>query len=168
MTQNNVSSETQNNYIFKYIYIASDHAGLQLKDFLVKHLMQQLNLRFNKVIDLGPLVGSTEATRCDYPDFAHKVCTHIKTDTDAGILICGSGVGMSITANRHPHIRAALAHNKHLAGLSRQHNNANVLCLGQQFVAPDDALNMAQIFLTTTFDGGRHSVRLAKLNLQNI
>ncbi len=116
-----------------------------------------------KVKDLGPL---TEAS-VDYPEFAHLLCEEMKPHASdphtLGVLICGSGQGMAIAANRHSHIRAALCWSVEVAKLSRSHNNANVLCLPSRFVTDDLALEILNVFLSTEFEGGRHERRVAKI-----
>lgn len=138
------------------IAISSDHAGVELKSQLVAFLK---TLDMN-VIDLGPHTMDS----VDYPDFANHLCANLLEGlAGRGILICGSGIGMSIAANRHPHIRAALVQTPEVAGLSRQHNDANVLCLGARFVDTETAKACVKTFLTTKFEGGRHANRVAKL-----
>jgi len=138
------------------IAIASDHAGVELKHLLTQHVAA----RGCEVIDLGP----QDAASVDYPDYAHKLADWMKDKPDAsGILICGSGIGMSIAANRHAHIRAALVCTPEQAALSRQHNNANVLCIGARQITESTAREIINIFLTTEFEGGRHEVRVNKI-----
>ena len=144
---------TQKNQIF----IASDHAGFLLKSFLIQEL-QKLNF---KITDLG--CNSAEIS-VDYPDFAQKLAKKIKKDSDFGILICGSGIGISIAANRNKHIRAALCNNVKLAKLSRAHNNANVLALGARIITQKSALAITKAFFATQFEGQRHERRVAKLS----
>jgi len=142
----------------KKIYIASDHAGFLLKDFLVKELKKA---RFD-VIDLG---CDSEEKSVDYPDYAQKLCKKVaEKSSDFGILICGSGVGISIAANRFKHIRAALCHNIKSAKLARAHNDANVLCLGGRIIKNSTALSITRNFLATKFEGGRHEARVRKLS----
>lgn len=142
------------------IALASDHAGVELKAALVVMLRAQ----GHEVVDLGP----ADTQSVDYPDFAHKLADWMKNKPDArGILICGSGIGMSIAANRHAHIRAALVSTPEQAALSRQHNNANVLCLGARQVSEQIARQCVEIFLSTAFEGGRHEGRVSKLNLSS-
>ncbi len=139
------------------VYIASDHAGFALKELIVN----DLNEKGYHVIDMGT---SSATESVDYPDFAHAVVQALETDCGAqGILICGTGIGMSITANRFPHIRAALCHSDHDALAARQHNNANILCLGERTTDKNQALDFVDIFLTTSFDKGRHQQRLDKI-----
>ena len=137
----------------KTVYIASDHAGFSLKNFLVKHLVE----KGYAVHDLGP----ADTARCDYPDSAFAVTSALKKDESAfGILICGTGIGMSMAANRVPGIRAALAACEFHARACRAHNNANVLCLGERVTGPGVAAALADIFLNTDFEGGRHLRRV--------
>ena len=137
----------------KKIFIASDHAGYQLKQYLINKFTDQL-------INLG--TESEESV--DYPDFAHELTSQINSFPDSlGILICGSGVGMSITANRDPNIRAGLVHNAELAKLIRQHNNANVLVLPGRFIDVQEAIKCVENFLNTEFESGRHKKRIDKI-----
>jgi ribose 5-phosphate isomerase B len=139
------------------IYIASDHAGLELK----KHVVDYLKSFPYHTHDLGPF----DMTSVDYPDYADLVCQKLKTDSNAfGILICGSGQGMALRANKYSHIRAALVYNDEISGLSREHNNANVICLGSRFCTLENAQNWISIFLKTQFSEGRHALRVAKVS----
>ncbi len=135
------------------LLIAADHAGFELKEHLKK-------LRPNL---LWEDLGTASGERVDYPDFAYKLATRITKDTDRGVLICGSGQGMMIGANRFPKVRAALAWMPEIAKLSRTHNDANVLCLASKFTDAETAALMLDIFLNTKFEGGRHLGRVAKL-----
>jgi ribose 5-phosphate isomerase B len=137
------------------LLIASDHAGFDLKEFLVAELTK---LNFS-IKNLG---CHSALESVDYPDFAKKMCEQNKQD-DVGILICGSGIGMSISANRFKKIRAALCLDEEMARLSRAHNDANVLCLGARFTDKSLALKITKIFLSTKFDGGRHIARINKI-----
>ena len=134
------------------VYIASDHAGFTLKASLKAHLEQ----KGCKVEDLG----THSQDSCDYPEYAHSLCRKVLESGHKGILICGSGIGMSIAANRHPGIRAALCMHEFQARTSRQHNNANVLCLAERLTAPALAAMMTDIFLQEEFEGGRHEKRV--------
>lgn len=139
------------------IAIASDHAGVDLK----KSIKQDIENAGHQVVDLGP----TDTQSVDYPDFAHKLAQWMKDKPQSsGILICGSGIGMSIAANRHSHIRAALVCTPEQAALARQHNNANVLCLGARQLPEATARAATKTFLETAFDGGRHETRVKKIN----
>lgn len=140
------------------IFIASDHAGFELKEFLVKELTKLGFL----VSDLG--CDSAEKS-VDYPDYAKKLCQKITAKNNLrGILICGSGIGISIAANRFKHIRAALCYSAKAAKLSRAHNDANVLCLGARLTKNSSALSIAKAFLSSKFEGARHERRVAKLS----
>ena len=136
--------------------IGSDHAGFHHKEAIKKMLLEQ----GWQVEDKG--THSTEST--DYPDYAHPVATMVAGGkATAGILVCGSGNGVCMTANKHLGVRAALCWNTEVASLARQHNNANILCLPERFVTQETALEMVNIFLTTAFEGGRHERRVEKI-----
>ena len=138
------------------IAIASDHAGVDLKARLDEHL-RGLG---HEVIDLG----SATAASVDYPDYADTLAAAIgEQRAEQGVLICGSGIGISIAVNRHRHIRAALCHDGLSARLSRQHNDANVLVLGARLIGEDVARDCATTFFSTAFEGGRHQRRVDKL-----
>ncbi len=138
------------------ILIASDHAGFALK----QHLASFLASLGHEVKDLG-----VEAERSvDYPDFAHRLASAISAgEAERGILICGTGIGMSMAANRHPGVRAALCHDAYTAEMARRHNNANVLCMGGRTTGPAVAEQMTALFLATPFEGGRHQRRVGKI-----
>jgi ribose 5-phosphate isomerase B len=138
------------------LLIASDHAGLELKTALLRALP---TLPWQ---DLG--THSTESV--DYPDYADKVCALVRAPTHVGVLICGSGQGMAIRANRHRDIRAALCWHEEIARLSRAHNDANVLCLGARTMDFKACERILTTFLTTSFEGGRHTPRVEKLGWQ--
>ena len=141
----------------KTITIACDHAGYDLKNALKKEI---LNMGF-EVIDCG--TNSSESV--DYPDFAKLAVNNIlKKKSDIAVLICGSGIGMSITANRFNGIRAALCRNEDDAKLARQHNNANILALPGRQIDVDEAKNCFKFFINTSFDGGRHQKRVEKID----
>jgi ribose 5-phosphate isomerase B len=138
------------------VAIASDHAGVELKAALKDELVA---LGF-RPLDLG--AHSSESV--DYPDFGHALARAILDKTaKAGIAICGTGIGISIAANRHAGVRAGLAHDETTAKLAREHNDANVLALGARVVGADLARKMVRAFFATTFGGGRHTGRVAKL-----
>jgi glycine hydroxymethyltransferase len=138
------------------IAIGADHAGMQLKTMIKSHL----DSRGLLIHDLGAF--SEESA--DYPDFARAVAQSVvHGQNNLGILVCSSGVGMSIAANKVPGIRAALVFNQELARLARQHNNANILCLGQKFTSPEEALKIVEVFLDVPFEGGRHERRIKKM-----
>lgn len=147
------------------IYLASDHAGFELKnkvrDFLETVFVKEKRISGKvNVLDLGP----QNLDSVDYPDFADLVCQQLKkSDTAFGILICGSGQGMVMRANKYPFIRAALVYNDEIAKLSREHNDANVICIGSRFCTPEDANDWVNVFLQTPFAGGRHQTRVAKI-----
>jgi ribose 5-phosphate isomerase B len=137
-------------------YIATDHAGVDLKDYTVELLKQ----KGHEVIDLGPF----NKDRVDYPDFAVKVAQSVLEDKESqGILICGSGIGMSVTANRFHGIRAALCHDAYTATVARGHNDANVLCFGERIVGKGVAESILDAWLEGSFDGGRHTGRVQKI-----
>ena len=142
--------------LFKKICIGSDHAGFQLKEFVKDFLIKEKI----SITDLGPFTSNS----VDYPDYAKKVSKRVQSKkSDIGILICGSGTGMAITANKTKGIRAAVCYNSRLTRLSREHNNANIISLGSRFVKKKDALKMVSIFLNTKFEGGRHQRRVKKI-----
>ena len=138
------------------IPIASDHAGLPLKQALIAALQAE-GLSFDDLGTHGP-------ESVDYPDFAHAVSAKVAGTEGFGILVCGTGIGMAIAANRHPGIRAAVLHNATEARLTRAHNNANIACLGARMVGIEVALDAIRAFLATPFEGGRHERRLQKLD----
>ncbi|MDZ4661868.1 MAG: ribose 5-phosphate isomerase B [Pseudomonadota bacterium] len=138
----------------KTIFIASDHAGLSLKTFFINNSPQF------EWVDLGP---HSEAS-VDYPDFADILVREIKTPSDLGVLICGSGQGMSMRANKYSHIRAALCWNEETAKLAREHNNANVLCFGARLISTNLAHGILETFMKTEFAGGRHEQRVTKIS----
>ena len=139
------------------IVIGSDHAGYELKKAVVEHLLES----GNEVVDVG--TDSTES--CDYPDFAPLVVSGIKSgDFERGILVCGTGLGMSMAANRYAGIRAALVSDLFSAEMSRRHNDSNVLVLSGMITAPPLARRIVDVWLSTEFEGGRHSKRVAKLD----
>ena len=140
----------------KRIILASDHAGFKLKEEIKKFLISKRKL----VLDLG----TKNTNSVDYPDFAHRLSRKIKrSNKQFGILVCGSGLGMSIAANRHKNIRAALCYNIKNTKLSRKHNNANVLTIGSWFTKKNNALKFINAFINTEFDGGRHLRRIKKI-----
>ena len=143
----------------KKIFIASDHAGFHLKELLITEL-EHLDLDI-KLIDLG---CDSPDKSVDYPDFAQKLAKKIKNKNDFGILICGSGIGVSIAANRFKHIRAALCHNARSAKLARAHNDANVICLGARFISEEKAFSTVEKFLNSNFEDGRHTRRVEKIS----
>ncbi len=138
------------------VHIASDHAGFSLKETL----RSLLESKGYTVVDHGT---STEES-CDYPLFAHALCAAVAADASLGILVCGTGIGMSMAANRHRDIRAALCTTELHAVMSRRHNNANVLCLGSRMTGVELAKAIVLAFLAAPFDGGRHARRTSLLN----
>ena len=141
---------------FSEICIASDHAGYDLKE-KIKIFLISKNV---SVIDLGPQSKKS----VDYPDYAKKTAKRVlKKKSDVGILVCGSGTGMAITANKFKGIRAAQCYDKKSTILSRQHNNANIICLGSRVLKKNDALSFVNYFLKTKFEGGRHQKRIDKI-----
>ena len=142
------------------IVIASDHAGVDLK----VRLIELIGECGHEIRDLGP----ADAGSVDYSDFAHAVAVAVAAgDADRGILICGTGIGMSLAANRHPRIRAALCHDAFTAEMARRHNDANVLCIGARSTGAGVAEQMVRIFLDTPFEGGRHQRRVEKIERED-
>jgi len=140
------------------IAIANDHAGTELKMFLMENPGIESEITF---INLGTDLESS----VDYPDFAHPLADCVSSGkADLGILICGSGNGVAMAANKHTDIRAALCWLPELASLARQHNNANVLCIPSRFVSRETAVEIIQAFLKADFEGGRHQNRVSKIN----
>ena len=139
----------------KKIYIASDHAGFKLKNNILSKFSKN-----KKIIDLGP----NSSISVDYPDYAKKLSKKIASDKSSfGILICGSGMGMAITANKIKNVRAALCYSNKNTKLSRLHNNANIITLGERLISKNKAINLIKIFLSTKFEGGRHLRRIKKM-----
>ncbi len=139
----------------KKIFIASDHAGYKLK----KNILSKFSIKHN-IIDLGP----KSADPVDYPDFAKKLSKKVASNISSfGILVCGSGMGMSITANKTKNIRAALCYSVKNTKLSRLHNNANIITLGERLIDKKRAFNLIRVFLSTKFEGGRHLRRIKKM-----
>lgn len=139
------------------IALASDHAGFELKEALKRELAHQQH----QLQDYG----TTSAASCDYPDFAHAVGRALaRREANLAILVCGTGVGMAIAANRHPSVRAVVCSEPLSARLARQHNDANVLCLGARVIGPGTAMDIVNSFLSSEFEGGRHASRIAKIN----
>lgn len=139
------------------IHLGADHAGFEMKELL----KQYLSAKGFEIRDHG----TYSADSVDYPDFAHPTATAVAAEADGmGILLCGSANGVAITANKHAGIRAALCWTPEVAQLARQHNNANILCIPARFVSPDAAKEMADVFLSTSFEGGRHQTRVSKIS----
>jgi len=144
----------------KVILIASDHAGFELKEFIVSSLLDE-----HEIEDLGCYTKE----RVDYPDYAKKLCEYIsrsieeRKDDILGIVICGTGIGMSMACNRYPFIRCGLCHDLFTAEMTRKHNNANVLALGARVLEKEVAIDIINKFISTDFEGGRHADRIAKI-----
>ena len=142
--------------LFKNISLASDHAGFNLKESIKKSLIKKKI----KVIDLGPKNNSS----VDYPDYAKKVARNVSSKkSNIGILVCGSGTGMAMSANKFKKIRAVVCYNKASTRLSRQHNNANIMALGARLTKKINAIKLVNFFLNTKFEGGRHLRRVKKV-----
>ena len=140
----------------KKIFISSDHAGYSLKEF-IKTFLKKKKLKY---FDLGP----TNNSKTDYPLYAHKVAKKVKINKNhVGILVCGSGTGMNITANKHKNIRAAQCFSTESTKLSRLHNDANVITLGSRLISKKKACSFVQLFLKTKFEGGRHIKRIRRI-----
>lgn len=139
------------------IALGSDHGGFELKNEIIKHLQES----GHEVKDFGPMTNDS----CDYPDYALPVAEAVKSEEfELGILICGTGIGISISANKVPGIRAALCSDTFSAHATRQHNNANILAMGQRVVGPGLALDIVDTFINSEFEGGRHQNRLDKIS----
>jgi ribose 5-phosphate isomerase B len=146
----------ENNIKMKLL-IASDHAGFLLKE--------QIKCEFSEIFEFEDL-GSFSEESVDYPDYIHPLAYKISENPkQLGIIICGSGNGVSMTANKHPNVRAALCWDQEIAELARKHNNANILSLPARFVSKELAFEICRSFFTTDFEGGRHLVRVEKINL---
>ncbi|MBX7240724.1 MAG: ribose 5-phosphate isomerase B [Bacteroidia bacterium] len=141
-----------------HIGIASDHAGFELKE----KVKSFLSLKGYTVTDFGTHSGES----VDYPDYAHLLGKSVNEENlPIGIAICGSGEGVCMTVNKYPNVRAALVWNKEVTALSRQHNNANILCLPARFLSESEAIECVQVFLDTDFEGGRHEKRVNKISV---
>ena len=144
------------NSIFKTVCIASDHAGFILKEEIKNHLID----RSVSIFDMGPFNDAS----VDYPDFAKKLANRVRSKkSNVGILVCGSGTGMAISANKIKTIRAAVCYNLKSTRLSRQHNNANIIALGSRLTKKKLSLKLVELFLKTKFEGGRHLRRVKKI-----
>lgn len=138
------------------IAIGSDHAGFQLKETIKEYLN-------NKGFDVKDF-GTYSEERADYPDFAHPVASAVEyNEVERGIVICGSGNGVNMTANRHHGVRSALCWNEEIAKLARQHNDANIIALPARFISEEEAEKCVDVFLSTPFEGGRHTDRVKKI-----
>ena len=141
----------------KKIAIAGDHAGNEVKDAIIKYLEE----KGYAVTDFG----CDGTASVNYPDYAHLVCEAIaKKEAPLGILVCGTGIGMSMAANKHRGIRAALCENEFSTEMTRRHNDANVICMGARVISVEKALSLVDIFVGTEYEGGRHDARVAMLN----
>lgn len=141
----------------KVLALGSDHAGFELKEFLKKYLSE----KGIEIIDFG----TESINSVDYPDFAHPVAKGVNDNKfETGILICGSGNGVNIVANKYPNVRAALCWLGELAELARKHNNANILSLPSRFISFEESIKIVDLFLSTTFEGGRHQTRIDKIS----
>ncbi len=140
------------------IALAADHGGFEMKNQITQYLISK---NFD-VVDLG----TNSADSVDYPDFAQKVVHKLLAqEADLGILVCGTGIGISIAANRHKGIRAALLYDDYVAKVAKEHNNANVLCFGGRTMKIEEVLKRIDIFLAAKYEGGRHDRRLCKLDI---
>ena len=140
----------------KTIFIASDHAGFNLKKAIVKKYSKKL-----KIMDMGT---NNSKKSVNYPDYAHKLCLKVsKKKSNIGVLVCGSGMGMAMSANKHKKIRAALCYSVKNAKLSRLHNDANIITLGSRLTSRNKAFNCLNAFLNTKFEGGRHKKRVKNI-----
>ena len=143
-------------FLFKKVCISSDHAGFELKESIKNHLIS----KYVSIFDIGPY----ENISVDYPDYAKKLAKRLKAKkSDVGILVCGSGTGMAISANKTKGIRAAVCYNEKSTRLSRQHNNANIIALGARLTKKSLSLKLVELFLKTKFEGGRHLKRVRKI-----
>ena len=137
------------------IFISSDHAGFNLKKSIIQKFYKK-----QKIVDLGPISDKS----VDYPDYAHKLSKKVSSNSrNFGILVCGSGAGMAISANKNKKIRAALCYSVKNTKLSRLHNNANIITLGARLINKNKAFNLIKVFLSTKFEGGRHLRRIKKI-----
>ena len=140
----------------KKLFISSDHAGFKLKEEIKKH--------FNKKYFFEDLGTDSSKISVNYPDYAHKLCKKVsKNSKNIGILVCGSGIGMSMAANRHKKIRAAVCYSVKNTKLSRLHNNANIITLGSRLTKKNIAFKCIDVFMNTKFEGGRHKKRVKKI-----
>ena len=137
------------------ISIGNDHAGVDYKNYIIKNLEEKYNIVNH---------GTDDTNSVDYPDFAHPVSLDIdNSKSDLGVLICGSGNGVAMTANKYKKVRAALCWSEEIAKLAKQHNNANVVCIPARFISKEDALQIVRLFIDTKFEGGRHERRVNKI-----
>ena len=137
------------------ISIGNDHAGVDYKNYIIKNLEEKYNIVNH---------GTDDTNSVDYPDFAHPVSLDIDNrKSDFGVLICGSGNGVAMTANKYKKVRAALCWSEEIAKLAKQHNNANVVCIPARFISKEEALQIVTLFIDTKFEGGRHEIRVNKI-----
>jgi len=137
------------------ISIGNDHAGVNHKNYIIENLNDKYDIKNH---------GTNEKSSVDYPDFAHLVSSDLHNQiSDLGILICGSGNGVAMTANKYKKVRAALCWNEKLALLAKQHNNANIVCIPARFISKEEALHIVKSFIKTAFEGGRHERRVNKI-----
>ena len=137
------------------ISIGNDHAGVDYKNYIIENLNDKHDIKNH---------GTDAESSVDYPDFAHPVSSNVDNQiSDIGILICGSGNGVAMTANKYKNVRAALCWNEELAVLAKQHNNANIVCIPARFISKEEALKIVKSFIQTGFEGGRHERRVNKI-----
>ena len=137
------------------ISIGNDHAGVDYKNYIIENLSENYNIKNH---------GTDNDESVDYPDFAHQVAYDIENNiSNVGILICGSGNGVAMTANKHKNVRAALCWNVQIADLAKQHNNANIVCIPARFISKEEALKIVKSFIESDFEGGRHERRVKKI-----
>jgi ribose 5-phosphate isomerase B len=137
------------------ISIGNDHAGVDYKNYIIENLNDKHDIKNH---------GTDQQGSVDYPDFAHPVSSDVDNKrSDLGILICGSGNGVAMTANKYKKVRAALCWNKELAVLAKEHNNANIVCIPARFISKEEALQIVESFIKTGFEGGRHERRINKI-----
>ena len=137
------------------ISIGNDHAGVDYKNYIIENLNDKHDIKNH---------GTDAESSVDYPDFAHPVSSDVDNQiSDLGILICGSGNGVAMTANKYKNVRAALCWNEELAVLAKQHNNANIVCIPARFISKEEALKIVKSFIQTRFEGGRHERRVNKI-----
>ena len=137
------------------ISIGNDHAGVDYKNYIIENINDKHNIKNH---------GTDAESSVDYPDFAHPVSSDLDNQiSDLGILICGSGNGVAMTANKYKNVRAALCWNEELAVLAKQHNNANIVCIPARFISKEEALQIVKSFIQTGFEGGRHERRVNKI-----
>ena len=137
------------------ISIGNDHAGVDYKNYIIENLSENYNIKNH---------GTDNDESVDYPDFAHQVAYDIENNiSNVGILICGTGNGVAMTANKHKNVRAALCWNVQIADLAKQHNNANIVCIPARFISKEEALKIVKSFIESDFEGGRHERRVKKI-----